>query len=249
MPRYRKLYVKVTESLDVQAMPDDFTRLTWVLLPLCLDSAGRGLDNAAWLKSRLYPLRLDVTPKMLARALDWFAERGMIVRYQVAGRAYLHAPTFHKYQGDTSKEAASEYPAPPEPAASGSGAPPERVARESASEADPESAAVSDPERDPAGEAEAGEARPASAASGDAGAADREKVLELARRVLPTEALNAETPNVVRELVNDFGLDRVCDALMEMDVQNPRRRCWRYVYRILERWQPRDGAAAAGAPG
>lgn len=113
MPTWRKLHVKATESLDINDMPDDFHRLLWVMLPLGLDREGRGLDNPAWVKAKAMPLRVDVTLDMIQRAMAWYAERGMIERYQVEGRSYFWIPSFHRYQGNTSREAASEYPAPP----------------------------------------------------------------------------------------------------------------------------------------
>jgi hypothetical protein len=112
MPQYRKLHTKTVESLDINDMPDDFTRLFWVLLPLALCREGRGIDSAAWLRSRVFPLRLDVTCDMVSDAMDWYAQRGMIKRYEVDGRHYFYVPTFHKYQGSTTKEADSIYPAP-----------------------------------------------------------------------------------------------------------------------------------------
>ncbi len=114
MPKYRKLHTKTVESLDINDMPDDFTRLMWVLLPLGLCSEGRGLDNPAWIKSKIFPLRLDVTPEMIGAAMDWYAHRGMVRRYTVDGRDYFCIPTWHKYQGDTQREAESDYPPPPE---------------------------------------------------------------------------------------------------------------------------------------
>ena len=114
MPRYRKLYTKTVESMDVHEMPDDFTRLTWVLLPLALCREGRGVDNTAWIKSKLFPLRTDVTSQMLQDAFDFFASRGMIERYKVDGRGYFYIPTWTEYQGVTTREADSIYPAPPE---------------------------------------------------------------------------------------------------------------------------------------
>jgi len=113
MPQYRKLYTKTTESLDINDMPDDFTRLTWVLLPLALCREGRGLDNAAWIKAKLYPLRIDVTLEQIQAAMNWFAERGMTQRYTVAGRSYFFVPTWYEYQTGTNKEAPSPYPQPP----------------------------------------------------------------------------------------------------------------------------------------
>lgn len=144
MPRYRKLHVKATESLDINEMPDDFTRLLWVMLPLGLDSAGRGIDNPAWVKAKIMPLRADVTHTMIEGALTWFAVRGMIERYQVGGRAFFWLPTFAHYQGDTRKEAASEYPAPLAQAAPNSVPTPDLLQSKSATDADSYSDANAD---------------------------------------------------------------------------------------------------------
>lgn len=114
MPTWRKLHTKATESLDINDMPDDFHRLLWVMLPLGLDREGRGLDNAGWVKAKIMPLRTDVTPEMVEQALTWYAEHGMIERYQVESRSYFWVPTFTRYQGNTQREAESEYPAPPD---------------------------------------------------------------------------------------------------------------------------------------
>lgn len=117
MAKYRKLYTRILESEDVNAMPDDFTRLTWTYLMLVVDSEGRALDNTANLRSKLYPMREDVTLEMVRGAIDWFAAHGMVRRYEVDGRRYLEQCKFKEYQGDTSKEARSIYPAPPVEAA------------------------------------------------------------------------------------------------------------------------------------
>jgi len=52
MPQWRKFYVKTVDSLDINDMPDDFTRLLWILLPLGLDCEGRGIDNPAWINPK-----------------------------------------------------------------------------------------------------------------------------------------------------------------------------------------------------
>jgi len=113
MPKWRKLYVKATESLDIQDMPDDLTRLLWVMLPLGLDREGRGYDNPAWVKARAMPLREDVTNERIIKAMDWYEARGMLVRYRVNGRGYFYLSTFSQYQGKTDREAPSELPPPP----------------------------------------------------------------------------------------------------------------------------------------
>jgi hypothetical protein len=112
MPTWRKLHTKIVESIDLNDMPDDFMRLVWVLLPIGLDREGRCLDNASFIKSKIMPLREDVTLENFNDAMRWFEDRKMIVRYSINGRNYFHVPTFHKYQGKTDREAESNYPKP-----------------------------------------------------------------------------------------------------------------------------------------
>ena len=114
MPQWRKLHVKASESYDIQDMPDDFTRLLWVMLPLGVDREGRGLDNPSWIKSKVMPLRVDVTLEQVEAAVEWYSRRGMIRRYSVDGRCYFQMLTFKQYQGNTNKEAESSIPPPPE---------------------------------------------------------------------------------------------------------------------------------------
>ena len=139
MPKWRKLHVKAVESLDINDMPDDFTRLLWLLLPLALDREGRGLDNAGWVKSKTMPLRLDVASAMLDTAMDWYETRGMIERYEVGGRHYFWVPSFGNYQGNTFKEAESLYPPPPGLVQSKSGVSPELVQSKSSTDSDSDS--------------------------------------------------------------------------------------------------------------
>ena len=113
MPKWRKLHTKAVESLDINDMPDDFTRLLWVMLPLGLDREGRGVDNSSWVKGKIMLLRTGVTPEMIDGAMRWYTDRGMIERYAVNGRNYFWVPSFRMYQGNTIKEAESLYPPPP----------------------------------------------------------------------------------------------------------------------------------------
>ena len=114
MPKYRKFYVKATESWDINDMPDDFTRLLWVMLPLGLCREGRGVDNPAWIKAKIFPLRQDVTAEMINAATDWYTDRGMVERYEVGDRKFFRIVKWHEHQGSTVKEAESIYPPPPQ---------------------------------------------------------------------------------------------------------------------------------------
>ncbi len=168
MPKYRKLHTKATESIDLNDMPDDFTRLLWVMLPLALCREGRGVDNPSWVRSKVFPLRQDVTVEMVQAAMDWYENRAMLVRYAHNGRGYFYVPTFHKYQGNTIKEAESIYPAPPndEPAteeqATNSGASPELVQSKSSTDSI-FNIQYSDSDADAIGNSDAGASKPAHA--------------------------------------------------------------------------------------
>lgn len=113
MPTYRKLHTKIIDSYDFAEMPDDFTRVFWMLLIVVVDSEGRAIDNPAWLRSKMFPLRSDVEASQIEHSLSWLAERKMIIRYQVDGRGYFQVVTFKDYQTGTDREAKSVLPAPP----------------------------------------------------------------------------------------------------------------------------------------
>lgn len=112
MPKWRKLHVKILDSEDFNEFPDDFTRLFWVLLPLVVDSEGRGKDIPSWLKSNVFPLREDVSYEQIEKGMQCFEDNGMIGRYEVGGRKYFYLVNFSHYQGNTEKEAESVIPAP-----------------------------------------------------------------------------------------------------------------------------------------
>ena len=111
-PKYRQLHTKVLDSFDFNEMPDDFTRLVWLLLPLILDSEGRGIANASWIRSRMFPLRNDISDAQLRSSFIWFLERKMVIEYQASGYNYFYVPTFKNYQVHTEREAKSNLPAP-----------------------------------------------------------------------------------------------------------------------------------------
>lgn len=114
MPKYRQLHLKTLDSFDFNEMPDDFTRVVWMLLMLILDSEGRGIYNMAWIRSKMFPIRQDVKIDKLQAAFDWLKNRAMIKVYEVGGREYFYIPKWKNYQSGTKKEAESLLPVPPE---------------------------------------------------------------------------------------------------------------------------------------
>lgn len=153
MPKYRSIHTKITQSFDFNEMPDDFTRLTWVLLPLGLDREGRGIYNFSWIKSKIFPIRDDISEKKLKKTMEWFANRknpetklGMIEIYSVDDRLYFWVPTFKTYQRGFEKEAESILPPPP--TENNSGLTPEQVGSKSCLNADAEAEAYTDAEEE-----------------------------------------------------------------------------------------------------
>ena len=144
MPKFRAIHTKITQSFDFNEMPDDFTRVVWMLLTLILDSEGRGIDSMDWIKSKMFPMRQDVTTEQISQAFAWLENRGMVVRYGVNSRRYFCIPTFKNYQSGTQKEAKSLLPSPS--LQSNSRVTPEQVcAAESASESESESESIRPP--------------------------------------------------------------------------------------------------------
>lgn len=113
MPKYRQLHIKILDSFDFAEMPDDFTRVVWLLLIAVVDSEGRGIDNPAWLRSKMFPLRHDVELTQIEGAMDWLGNREMVERYQVGGKYYFQIYTWKTYQTGSDKEGKSVLPAPP----------------------------------------------------------------------------------------------------------------------------------------
>jgi len=109
-PKYRQLHAKTLDSFDFNEMPDDFTRVCWLLLPLIVDSEGRGINSAAWIRSKMFPLRPDILLEQIQDAFSWFNNRKMIIIYEVEGRSYFYIPKWKTYQSGTEKEAKSALP-------------------------------------------------------------------------------------------------------------------------------------------
>jgi hypothetical protein len=127
MPKYRQLHTKIIDSFDFTAMPNDFTRVMWLLMIVIVDSKGRGIDNMAWVRSKMFPLRDNVTLDELEQTMTWLATREMIIRYKVQDRSYFSIIKFLDYQTGTEKEAPSVLPPPPEKVGSKSVVSPEEV--------------------------------------------------------------------------------------------------------------------------
>ncbi|TDD95694.1 hypothetical protein [Jiangella asiatica] len=75
------------------------TAYTYVYLPTALDDEGRAVDQPAVLNGMLWPLRIEEHPAAAMSAdLTALADAGLICRYTVEGRDYLHDPAWRRRQ-------------------------------------------------------------------------------------------------------------------------------------------------------
>lgn len=74
----------ILESYTVDGMPDDFTRLLWLSLPLSTDDSGRGLDHPGSLRSLLFPFASggEEQERQLREGMDYLERQGMLIRFQ-----------------------------------------------------------------------------------------------------------------------------------------------------------------------
>ena len=209
MPKYRKIWTKTLDSFDFNEMPDDFCRVVWLLLPLILDSEGRGIDLPAWISSRMFPLR-RVDEAKITEALDFFESRKMIVRYEVDGRSYFYCTNWTAYQSGTEKEAASVLPSPQDQVKTGSR-----------------------PGQEPVGVAASASASESVNASVSAFASESKRPEIF---TIYEHEIGALTPMIADELIDasgEYSDDWVADALRESARQN--KRSWAYARAILKR--------------
>jgi len=97
MARIRSVKPELCTS-ETMAAVSAVAERTFVRLWTHCDDEGRCKDNPKLLKAALFPLHDDVTPADLDAHLWELSDRGLIVRYSVAGDPYLHVPSWREHQ-------------------------------------------------------------------------------------------------------------------------------------------------------
>lgn len=88
----------------------DFEFRLWIGLITQADDAGRGDARPAIIKGRVFPLRDQVTVKIISDGLHALATIGLIDLYKVGGRLYYVLPSWSKHQ--RIRDCKPKYPAP-----------------------------------------------------------------------------------------------------------------------------------------
>lgn len=116
MAKGRMLNWSVTESMKFHRLPDDTCRLmaTWTIS--LLDAYGVFHADPVLVKSRVFPMRADVSVEQVGRYLDAMETAGLIYRFEVDGRRYQFWPGFKDNQPrlHQEREGKSGFPPPPE---------------------------------------------------------------------------------------------------------------------------------------
>jgi len=223
MPKYRQLHTRILQSFDFNEIPNDFIRVVWLLLPLILDGEGRGIYNTSWIKSKMFPMRDNITDEMITSAFDWLAgeKRKMVIIYSANDHQYFFVPTFKDYQSGTDKEAKSVLPDPNinKPLPTYSGVTPDllrsySVPYESESESESESVNESVP------------------------IDQTQPIKDLTIFKLYENNIEMITPMMKDKLIdaaNTYPLEWIQKAI-EIAVERNARN-WRYITAILKRWQ------------
>lgn len=107
--RIIKESICTSESIDALTW---FEEVLYYRLIVNCDDYGRFDGRAAVIKSRLFPLKDNITTKAIDAAINKLASVELVVLYVFEGKPYLHLPTWGKHQQIRSKR--SKYPAPEE---------------------------------------------------------------------------------------------------------------------------------------
>jgi hypothetical protein len=87
-------------------------RWTWVGLWCFADDAGRLEDDADAIKADVYLRDRDITAEVVEGHLNELAKAGLICRYEVASRHYLHSVKFEQHQKPKNPSAPKFPPCP-----------------------------------------------------------------------------------------------------------------------------------------
>jgi hypothetical protein len=94
MARIRTIKPDAFKSDSLSSVPRG-TRWTFGGLLTYLDDAGRGRADPRLIEAELYPVDDDTTVDDVATDLDELEGIGVVCRYVVAGKRYIHAPNWH----------------------------------------------------------------------------------------------------------------------------------------------------------
>ena len=111
MARKRMLSPEFFTSGPVSRLPVTAI-ITFAGLWCYFDDYGRGEDNADLVKAAVWPRRITHTTRKVTADLDAIAAEGLVCRYQSAGVAIIHSPSWNQHQKISHRTASKLPPCP-----------------------------------------------------------------------------------------------------------------------------------------
>lgn len=110
--RIRTVKPEFWRSDDIARLPREI-RLLFIGLWSYVDDNGVGIDDYRQVTADLFPLDDDIadTREFVREGLATLSRASLIVRYEVAGKSYLHVPTWERHQ-KIDKPGKPRYPRP-----------------------------------------------------------------------------------------------------------------------------------------
>lgn len=105
--RIIKESICTSDSIDILTW---FEEVLFYRLIVNCDDYGRFDGRAAVIKSRLFPLKDNITVKSIDAAINKLVIAELVVLYEFEGKPYLHLPAWDKHQQIRARR--SKYPAP-----------------------------------------------------------------------------------------------------------------------------------------
>lgn len=113
MARMRTVKPEAFTSMSLSDV-DRGVRWTFAGLWTHCDDEGRAVWDPRLLKAALYPLDDSITPEIVKADMQALAEVGAVCFYEVAGRKYVHVPSWPDHQHPNRKVASKVPPCPKE---------------------------------------------------------------------------------------------------------------------------------------
>lgn len=105
----RILKESIRESASIDSL-SWFEEVLFYRLIVSCDDYGRFDGRMSVIKSRLFPLKEDLTLKAVSRAIEKLVTAGLVTLYEYEGKPYLYLPTWTAHQNVRAKR--SKYPEP-----------------------------------------------------------------------------------------------------------------------------------------
>lgn len=115
MARGRMLNKKISQSKQIDSLPDDTCKLlaTWTIAHL--DKNGVFYGDPILVRSAIFPRRLDVSIEQMEHYLEAMAKAGLIVIFETKGEKWQWWPGFVENQtGLRQDREGTEFPSPPD---------------------------------------------------------------------------------------------------------------------------------------